>query len=193
MVQFVGGRAQRNNYRRFRIKSVHEQDDFASMREVVFRRYRRILEESKKLPDLVLIDGGKGQLSAAMDSLHELELDEKIPIVALAKRLDELFLPGRADSVMLPRDSAALRLLQRIRDEAHRFAINFSRKSHRKKALELELTQIEGIGQKRAQQLLKEFGGLDEIEKVSIEELIKRGGLPKNVAEKLKETLINDL
>jgi len=191
MVQFSGGRANRSEYRHYRIKTVSGQDDFASMREVVFRRYRRQLEENKKLPDLILIDGGKGQLSAAMDALTKLKLDKSFTVIAIAKRLDELFLADNSEPVNLPKDSAALRLLQRIRDEAHRFAITFSRKKHRKKLLELELTRVEGIGEKRAKKLLKEFGGLNAIEKATIEELISKGKLPKAIAGALKEKLGN--
>ncbi len=189
MVQFIGGKANRAGYRHFRIKSISQQDDFASMREVVFRRYRRLVDENKPLPDLILVDGGKGQLSAAMESLLKLDIAGKIPAVAIAKRLDELFLPHRTDSIMLPRDSAALRLLQRIRDEAHRFAITFSRKSHRKKAMQLELTQIPGIGEKRAIRLLKEFGGIDKIADVDVDEIVKKTKIPKILAEKVKKEL----
>ena len=189
MVQFVHGRANRSGYRHFRIKSVSGQDDFASMREVVFRRYRRLLDENKHLPDSILIDGGKGQLSAALNSLEKLNLESKISVAALAKRLDEIFLPNQTDSIILPKDTAALRLLQRIRDEAHRFAITYSRKSHRKRMLELELTEIAGIGQKRAQRLLKEFGGLDSMAKVSVEELKSRAKIPENIAIELKKYL----
>ena len=187
MVQFVLGRANRAGYRHFRIKSVCGQDDFASMSEVVFRRYHRLLDEKKPLPDLILVDGGKGQLSAAMESLEKLGIESKIAIAALAKRLDEVFIPNRMDSIILPRDSSALRVLQRIRDEAHRFAITYSRKSHRKRMLELELTEVSGIGEKRAKRLLEQFGGLDSIAKASVEELKSRAKIPHSIAVELKK------
>lgn len=187
MVQFIGGRANRKGYRHFHIRSFVGQDDFAAMREVVSRRYSRIITDGKPLPDLVLIDGGKGQLSAANDALQKLNVAKKISLVAIAKRIDELFIAGQKDSVMLPKDSAALRLLQRIRNEAHRFAIEFSRKSHRKKAMQMELMEVPNIGEKRAIKLLKEFGGMEAIIDASIAELVERGGLPKNAAIALKE------
>ena len=189
MVQFVGGKANRKGYRHFRIKSSMRQDDFAAMREVIFRRYRRLLDEGKPLPDLILIDGGKGQLSSALDSLKTLSIAEKVSTIALAKRLDEVFVPDRTDSIMLPKNSAALKLLQRIRDEAHRFAITFSRKSHRKKAMQLELTQISGIGEKRALKLLKEFGSLENIADAEAEEIAEKIKIPKKLAEKIKDEL----
>ena len=165
------------------------QDDFAAMREVIFRRYRRLLDEGKPLPDLILIDGGKGQLSSALDSLKTLSIAEKVSTIALAKRLDEVFVPDRTDSIMLPKNSAALKLLQRIRDEAHRFAITFSRKSHSKKAMQLELTQIAGIGEKRALKLLKEFGSLENIADAEAEEIAEKIKIPKKLAEKIKDEL----
>ncbi len=189
MVQFVGGKANKSAYRRFRVKGVSGQDDFASMREVVFRRYRRLLDEGKPLPDLIVVDGGKGQLSAARSALKALGLDDKIVTIAIAKRIDELFVPWQSESVMLPKDSAALKLLQRIRDEAHRFAIEFSRRSHRKKALALELMEVEGVGERRAEALLRAFGSLDEIAHSSPDEVAQKAGIPRPVAERVVETL----
>ncbi|RKZ29941.1 excinuclease ABC subunit C [bacterium] len=189
MVQFVAGRANKQGYRHYKIKTVVGQDDFASMREVVFRRYRRLLDEGKQLPDLILVDGGKGQLSAALQSLDKLGLKGKIPVVAIAKRLDELYLPGKSEPVSLPKDSAAIRLLQRIRDEAHRFAITYSRKSHRRKALALELMEIQGIGQKRAELLLKKFGSIKNIASASIDQIVTETKIPRKIAEKLKSEL----
>jgi excinuclease ABC subunit C len=192
MVQFIGGKANRQNYRHFKIKSFTGQDDFASMREIVSRRYKRLLDEQKPLPDLILIDGGKGQLSSAMSSLKELALDDKITVISIAKRVDEIFTPNNSESVNLPKDSAALKLLQRIRDEAHRFAIEFSRKSHRQKAIHLEISEIPGIGKKRSENILKEFGGLDEIGAATVEELSKRGKLPLKLAQALKDHLAKE-
>ncbi len=125
MTCFTGGRPRRDHYRKFKIRDVDGIDDFKSMREAVFRRYRRLREEKAALPDLVLIDGGKGQLGAAQEALAELKL--KIPLASLAKRIEEVFLPGRADSILLPLGSPALGLLQRLRDEAHRFGVTYHR------------------------------------------------------------------
>jgi excinuclease ABC subunit C len=192
MVQFIGGKSNKSGYRHYKIKSTDYQNDFASMREVVYRRYRRLLNEDKKLPDLILIDGGKGQLSAALSSLSKLGLEEKIFTISIAKRLDELFLPGRKDSINLPRDSSALRLIKRIRDESHRFAILYSRKSHRKQAMKLELCEIPGIGQKRAEQMLKRFGGTDSIAILSVDKLVEKVKLPRKLAERVLEKLNED-
>lgn len=196
MVRFVSGYAKKDEYRRFNIRAVIGQDDFSAMSEVVYRRYKRVIEEaqtgSSQLPDLIVVDGGKGQLSSAITSLTKLGLNEKIPIIAIAKRIDEIFTPGKANPVMLPKDSSALRLLQRIRDEAHRFAIAFSRKSHRKKALELELMRIQGIGKKRAEKILQEFGGLEEIKKATSEEIYQKTKIPKKYIEKILAEIRDD-
>jgi excinuclease ABC subunit C len=126
MVSFFNGRPDKNNYRRFKIKTVEGIDDFRMIAEVVRRRYKRLKEEGAMFPDLIMIDGGKGQLSAAEDELKRLEVD--IPLISLAKREEEVFLPGRRSSVKLPKDSLGLQLLQRCRDEAHRFAVSYHRK-----------------------------------------------------------------
>jgi excinuclease ABC subunit C len=125
MVCFVGGRPNRDHYRKFKIRDVAGIDDFKSMHEVVYRRYKRLQAEKSALPDLVLIDGGKGQLGAAQAALAELKV--KIPLASLAKRIEEVFVPGRPDSLLLPVGSPELNLLQRLRDEAHRFGITYHR------------------------------------------------------------------
>jgi len=145
-------------------------DDFASMREVVFRRYKRILEEGKELPDLVLIDGGKGQLSAAMSALEELGIGDQ-PVASLAKKEEVIFLPGRDLPVVLPRDSPVLQLVQRVRDEAHRFAIGFHRTRRSKRTLRSELDDIAGIGPVKRRKLLSRFGSMRGVRGASEAEL----------------------
>ena len=189
MVRFHNGKPAKSEYRHYRIKTVEGQDDFASMREVVYRRYRRLLDEQRLLPDLILIDGGKGQLSAAQESLAQLGLWGKIPVIALAKRLDEVYIPGNPDPISLPKNSSALRLIQRVRDEAHRFAITYSRRVHQRKNLALLLTQVEGIGPARAETLLKTFGSVEEILGHSAEQIREKTRIPLATAERLLEFL----
>ncbi len=193
MVQFVAARANKSEYRLFKIKSFSGQNDFAAMHEIVFRRYRRLIEENRTLPDLILIDGGKGQLSAAYTALSELELHEKVPLVSIAKRLDELFVPHKSLPISLPKDSAALRLLQRIRDEAHRFAVSFSRKKHGERLLELAITDVQGIGKARARALLHAFDSMEALKLATIEEICEKTKIPHALAEKLLEKITNDL
>ena len=145
MVVFKDGKPFKSAYRKYNI-NVDKVDDFESMREVVFRRYKRQLKEKNTLPDLVLIDGGKGQLSAAIESLKELKLD--LPIVALAKRLEELFLPSQKDSLRIAKNSPALNVLKQLRDEAHRFAITFQRQKRTKGIAKSKFEDIPGVGKK---------------------------------------------
>jgi excinuclease ABC subunit C len=160
MVVFEQGLPRKSDYRKFRIRSVSgAPDDFASMREVVGRRYRRLLEEGKELPDLVLIDGGKGQLGAAAEALEELGLGDQ-PLASLAKREELLFVRGREQPVALPRSSPVLQLVQRVRDEAHRFAIGFHRQARAKRTLRSELDEIQGVGPAKRRKLLSVFGSL---------------------------------
>ena len=158
-VVFSGGRPDKSEYRRFRIKGGWGNDDFQSMDEAVARYFRRRQEEGKPLPDLVVIDGGKGQLSAARASLEALDLGHQ-PIISLAKRDEEVFLPGRAAAIRLPRRSPALRLLQRLRDEAHRFAITYNRKLRTRRTIQSELAEIPGVGAARQRALLEHFGSV---------------------------------
>jgi excinuclease ABC subunit C len=173
VVRFTGGRPDRANYRRFRIREVSGPDDFAMMAEVVKRHFGRKLAENRPLPGLTLIDGGKGQLSAAISALAEIKAPP-VPLVGLAKRNEEIFIPGRENPVVLDRHRPALRLLQAIRDEAHRFAVSYHRELRAKKLQESVLDDIPGIGESRKQALLQEFGSVRELKKASPEEIARR-------------------
>jgi excinuclease ABC subunit C len=171
MVAFEEGLPKKSDYRKFRIRGVGAvPDDCASMREVVFRRYKRLLEEGKELPDLVLIDGGKGQLTAAMSALEELGIGDQ-PVASLAKKEEVIFLPGRDLPVVLPRDSPVLQLVQRVRDEAHRFAVGFHRARRSRRTLHSELDDIAGVGPVKRRKLLSRFGSLRGVRGASQAEL----------------------
>jgi excinuclease ABC subunit C len=173
MVCFKDGVPSKNDYRHFNVKTVEGINDFATMKEVVYRRYSRLVKEELPLPQLVIIDGGKGQLSAAMDSIHDLNLDGKLTVVGLAKNEEEIFFPGDQQSIKLPWDSESLKLIRRIRDEVHRFGINFHRQKRSKGTFKNELEQISGIGQNTADTLLKEFKSVKNIKDKTEEELSK--------------------
>jgi len=184
MVYFSDGKPKKSEYRKFKIKSKDTPDDFAMMKEVLKRRYSRILNEKKKMPDLIVVDGGKGQLSSALAVLNELKITDQ-QIIGLAKRLEEIFFPGVSDAQMLPHTSSSLRLLQQIRDEAHRFAITFHRKRRKKRTMTSELDKITGIGEQRRNQLLKKFGSIKKIKQLSAQELKEKGEIPANIAENI--------
>jgi excinuclease ABC subunit C len=171
MVNFKDGVPSKNDYRHFNVKTVEGINDFATMKEVVYRRYKRLVSEDQPLPKLIIIDGGKGQLSAAMESIRQLELAGKIPVVGLAKNEEELFFPGDTQSIKLPWDSDSLKLVRRIRDEVHRFGITFHRNKRSKGTFKNELESISGIGEQSAQQLLKEYRSVKSIREKSEEEL----------------------
>ncbi len=164
-VVFQDGRPRKSDYRTYKIRTVEsgKPDDFQSMREVVERRYARLLEENGPWPDLVIIDGGKGQLSSAVESLRRVDVYGKFTVVGLAKRLEEVFFPGQSESVIIPRTSSSLRLIQRCRDEAHRFAVTAQRKQRRIKDLRSELLDIPGVGAKTAKKLLTQLGSLKAV------------------------------
>lgn len=183
MVCFVDGAPKKSEYKRFRIKTVVGADDFASMKEVLTRRYRRLIRDKSTLPDLIVVDGGKGQLSSAVEALRDIGIFGQVPIIGLAKRLEEVFVPHQTDAYMLPKTSSGLKLLQRVRDEAHRFAITFHRELRSKRTLSTRLTDIEGIGNKTAQKLLKDFGSVKRIVEASQEELIQGAG--KHIGTKI--------
>ncbi|MES2124499.1 MAG: excinuclease ABC subunit UvrC [Gemmatimonadota bacterium] len=159
LVTFEAGRPKKAEYRKFKIKGIAQQDDFAAIHEVVSRYFRRRLEEGSPLPDLVMVDGGKGQLSAALDAMRALGV-ESIPLASLAKRDEEIFLPGRPESIRLSRRSPALRLLQRARDEAHRFGVAYNRHRRSERTITSALLDIPGVGPSRRRQLLESFGSL---------------------------------
>jgi excinuclease ABC subunit C len=184
MVCFVDGRPKKSEYRKFAIKSKSTPDDFAMMREVIHRRYSRLLAEKKDFPDLIVIDGGKGQLSSAWTILHKLEIADQ-PIIGLAKRLEEIFFPGYSDAQMLPRTSSSLKLLQQIRDEAHRFAITFHRDKRKKRTISSALDKIPGIGPKRRNELLKKFGSIKKIKELDVQDLKQHGNLPEQLARNI--------
>ncbi|MCL6641752.1 MAG: excinuclease ABC subunit UvrC [Candidatus Bipolaricaulota bacterium] len=189
MVVFCDGRAKKSEYRRFRIETVLGVDDFAMIAEVIRRRFERALAGDERflpLPDLVLIDGGKGQLGAARAALRDLEL-ERIPTVALAKQHEHIFLENRAQPLVLPRQSPALQLLQRVRDEAHRFALSYHRAVRRRTFLESALDGIAGLGPTRKQRLLERFGSLRGVQRASLDELCEV--LPEAVARRLSQAL----
>lgn len=178
MVVFEDGKPKKSQYRKFIIKTVAGPDDFSSMREVIERRYSRLLEENQPLPDLIMVDGGKGQLSSAVEVMDNLGFKD-YNIIGLAKRLEEVFLPGKSDPELIPKTSSGLKLLQQIRDEAHRFAITFHRERRSKRIIKTELTDIKGIGTETAKLLLEKFGSLDGIRNSSIEELENTVGKKK--------------
>lgn len=182
MVCFVDSQPRKSEYKRFKIKTVTGPDDFASMKEVVMRRYKRVKEEKLQVPDLLLVDGGKGQLNAAMEALNEIDFVGEFEVAGIAKRLEEVFLPGKADAVMIPKTSSALKLLQRARDEAHRFAITYHRSKRNKRTVQTELTQIDGVGEKTATELIKRFGSVKKVKELSRERLKEALGPSKGDA-----------
>jgi excinuclease ABC subunit C len=219
MVVFIDGRPEPKEYRRFRIRSGDTPDDFRMMAEVLRRRFSRVAklradtgalsldavgadevpeedgarprEAGWALPDLVIVDGGKGQLSAAMGVMDDLAITD-VPLSGLAKRFEELYLPGRTAPVVLPRRSQALYLVQRIRDEAHRFAVTYHRDVRGKRALRSELDDVEGIGPGRKKALLKRFGSVRRIREASVEEVAATPGISRDLAERLKGHLARE-
>jgi excinuclease ABC subunit C len=184
MVVFVDGKPKKSEYRKFKIASVSGPDDFASMKEVIRRRYSRLLEEHQTLPDLIMVDGGKGQLSSAVEVLDALGIHNQ-SIIGLAKRLEEVYLPGKSDPELIAKNSTGLRLLQQVRDEAHRFAITFHRSLRTKRTLQTELHQIEGVGEKRAKDLLEAFGSVQGVKFATLDQLAEI--VDERTAEKIRE------
>lgn len=185
-VVFRDGKPAKKDYRHFNIKSVVGPDDFASMEEVVYRRYKRLREEGASLPQLVVIDGGKGQLSSALKSLDILGLRGKIAIIGIAKRLEEIYFPEDPIPLYLDKKSESLKIIQQLRNEAHRFGISFHRNKRSKSAINSTLEQIDGIGEKTAQDLLRHFKSVKRIREASIEHLAESVGMAK--AKKIFET-----
>ena len=178
-IVFKNAKPSKKDYRLFNIKTVEGPDDYASMEEVVFRRYKRILNEKSHLPNLIVIDGGKGQLSSSIKALKKLNLDKKIAILGIAKRLEEIFYPNDPVPLYLNKKSETLKVIQQMRNEAHRFAISFHRKKRSKQALNSTFDSIPGIGEKTKIQLLKKFKSLKKISEISDELLIKEIGISK--------------
>ncbi len=194
MVVFEDGKPAKKEYRRFTIKTITGANDFAMMKEVITRRFRRAAEQDEEtdgkwttLPDLVIVDGGKGQLNAALEGLADVGMD--VPISGLAKEQEELFLPGRKDSILLPRDSQALFLVQRIRDEAHRFAVTFHRSKRSKASFHSQLDDVPGIGPKKKKALMRTFGSVRAIKNATLEELEAVEGITPQLATQIKSIL----
>lgn len=179
MVCFKNGLPSKGDYRHFNIKTVEGIDDFASMKEVVFRRYKRLVDENKQLPNLVIIDGGKGQLNAAVESIVELGLVGKLTLVGLAKNKEEIFFVGDSESIELPWASESLKLIRRVRDEVHRFGITHHRQKRSNAAIENELEKIKGIGTATAEMLLKKFKSVKKIKQLNVDELAELIGKSK--------------
>jgi len=186
MVCYIDGKPRKGEYRKFKVKTVEGIDDFASMHEVVNRRYTRQLEEKNPLPDLILIDGGKGQLSAAKSALDALGLGY-VPVIGLAKRLEEVFKPGMSEPQNIVKTSPGLHLLRAIRDEVHRFAITFHRKTRKKDMTKSIFEDIPGMGKKRIQKLWQEFESLEVIQNASINELKKKTGFSEKLCEAIQK------
>ncbi|UCD16649.1 MAG: excinuclease ABC subunit UvrC [Candidatus Zixiibacteriota bacterium] len=184
LVYFVNGRPKKSEYRRFRIREIRGQDDFAMMRQVVGRYFFRLKEEKRMPPDLLMVDGGKGQLSSVMTELRSLGFDEQA-VIGLAKKFEEIYSPGRSEPLSLPKSSPGLRLLKIVRDEAHRFAVEYNRKVRAKRTITSSLDKLEGIGPKRREILLKHFGSVKKIKAATLMELQEVRGIPKNVALKI--------
>lgn len=201
MVVFVKGVPRKSDYRRFKIRTVEGTDDYASMREMLRRRFRRVTEPqvdqgpgAKKsswdlMPDLLVVDGGKGQLNAVLEVLDEYGLRDQVPAVGLAKQEEEIFLPDRSDAVRLPHTSEGLYLMQRVRDEAHRFAITYHRRLRSKQTITSQLDGVPGIGPKRRSALLRHFGSIEAIRAASVEELSAVPSMTRKAAEQLKGSL----
>lgn len=188
-VVFKDAKPSKKDYRIFNVKTVVGPNDFATMEEVVYRRYKRLKEENEPLPQLIIIDGGKGQLSSAVESLKKLDLYGKIPVIGIAKRLEELFYPEDEFPLYIDKKSETLRIIQQLRDEAHRFGITHHRKKRSRNTFLTVLEEIDGIGENTAQLLLKEFKSVEKIKKVSFEDLQKLVG--KSKAEKLMKYFEN--
>ncbi len=186
-VVFLNGKPAKKEYRHFHVKTVIGANDFASMEEIIFRRYKRMMDEEKKLPQLIVIDGGKGQLSAAVKSLEKLNLYGKIAILGIAKRLEELYFPNDSVPLYLDKNSKTLKLIQQLRNEAHRFGITFHREIRTKQMFENSLEKLDGIGKITVEKLIKKFGSIEQIKEKKIEEIEEI--VPKKIALKILDFL----
>jgi excinuclease ABC subunit C len=193
MVVVEDGLASKREYRRFKVRTVDQNDDYAAMEEVLTRRLSNYLEDRDKPvaergkfqypPQLLMVDGGKGQLSVAVRVLEDLGLSDEIPVCALAKRFEEVYLPGRDEPVVIPRKSEALYLLQRLRDESHRFAVTYHRQLRKKRMTKSVLDDIPGLGPTRKKRLVKELGGVNAVKRAELDDLRQLSWLPDSVAE----------
>jgi excinuclease ABC subunit C len=184
LVWFEGGRPKKSEYRKFKLKGLAQQDDYAAIHEVVTRYLTRRRDEGKPLPDLMVIDGGKGQLGAALDAVAALGMTG-LPVVSLAKREEEVFLPGESEALRLPRRSPSLRLLQRARDEAHRFGLAYNRQRRNARTITSELLNIPGVGPRRRRLLLERFGSLAGVRSATVSELAAVPGVSTGLAERI--------
>ena len=189
MPVFINGKPSKKEYRHFNIKTVEGPDDFATMYEVITRRYTRLLEEEAELPDLIIVDGGKGQLSSACDALKAIGLYGQIPIIGIAKRLEEIYFPEDSLPLYIDKKSESLKLIQQLRDEAHRFGITAHRNKRSKNFIVSQLETMDGIGKLTAAKLLKTFGTVAQLKEASEEDLAKVLGKMK--ALKFKKQLEN--
>jgi excinuclease ABC subunit C len=194
MVVLEDGKPASSEYRRFKIRLVKGQNDFAMMQEVITRRFRRALADDEKfntLPDLILIDGGKGQLSAAQGAMQTFASSRlpDIPLIALAKRIEEIFVPGTSEPIVLREDNPTLHMIQRLRDEAHRFAVTYHRRLRQKSLSASVLDEIPNLGPKRKQALLQHFGSIEAIREAGLDELLSVKGIPRRVAENIRKHL----
>jgi excinuclease ABC subunit C len=186
VVFFSDGQPKKSEYRRMRIRSVEGQDDFSMMKEIVGRYLVHLAENQKEYPDLLLIDGGKGQLNAALDAIREQNIED-LQVASLAKRFEEVYLPGRSEPLSIPKTSSSSRLLQRIRDEAHRFAVTYHRNLRSKRLQESELDKIPGVGKKRKLDLLAAFGSVEGIKNATLEAIISTPNIPAPIATAIFE------
>jgi excinuclease ABC subunit C len=200
MVVLEDGLPNRREYRRFKVKNVPGNDDYAAMREVLTRRFSAYVAEREEgienkrrkfgyPPQLLLVDGGKGQLNIAVQVLEELGLESEIPVAALAKEFEEVFIPTKSDSIRIPRTSEALYMLQVVRDEAHRFANTFHRELRQKRMTRGALDGIEGLGERRRKRLVESFGGVRGVKAASLDDLLALSWLPEDVARAVYEHL----
>jgi excinuclease ABC subunit C len=184
-VVFRNAQPSRKEYRHFNVKTVTGPDDFSSMEEIVFRRYKRMLDEKQSLPQLIIVDGGKGQLSSAIRSLEKLDIRDKTTIIGIAKKLEEIYFPGDSVPLYLDKNSISLKIIQKLRNEAHRFGITFHRNKRSSEMTKSDLDLIKGIGIKTKEILLKNIGSVEKIKNSSFEDL-------KNLVGVKKATLLTD-
>lgn len=188
LVCFIDGRPSKKNYRHFKITGIEGPNDFAMMHQVVTRRFKRLQAENQSFPDLLLIDGGKGQLSSAVSALRSLGIEDQ-PVIGLAKQLEEVFIPGHSDPQNIPKVSSSLKLLQALRDESHRFAVTFHRQVRKKRTLHSVLEDIEGVGPVRRKQLLRHFGSMKRLREASLEKVKAVDGVGPKLAEQIVRAL----